>query len=207
MAPADSWNWGEWGLKEERWGPFLVGSLGLSCRYKRFLFYLSCSSRLSTKYFFFLTVHYLNSFVPIAQQAGQAAVLGRLSLSVCLWSKPRAWCTPLAWPGWAESRLIFNSSEVGLARLIESGFKKGCAMCVLPCTDPAKDCLIIRTPKCHHLKKLFFFGGGGFFLFIFFVLYSALLHLPPLRFHCADGAGIEPMTVATGALAVRRSNH
>jgi hypothetical protein len=25
---------------------------------------------------------------------------------------------------------------------------------------------------------------GGFFLF---VLYSALLHLPPLRFHCADG--------------------
>jgi hypothetical protein len=33
---------------------------------------------------FFLTVHYLNSFVPIAQQAGQAAVLGRLSLSVCL---------------------------------------------------------------------------------------------------------------------------
>ncbi len=34
----------------------------------------------------------------------------------------------------------------------------------------------------------FFFGGGGIFS-IFFVLYrySALLHLPPLRFHCADG--------------------
>jgi hypothetical protein len=32
------------------------------------------------------TVHYFNSFVPIAQQAGQAAVLGRLSLSLCLWS-------------------------------------------------------------------------------------------------------------------------
>jgi hypothetical protein len=30
-----------------------------------------------------------------------------------------------------------------------------------------------------------------------------LLHLPPLRFHCA---GIEPRTVATTALAVRRSN-
>ncbi len=26
-----------------------------------------------------------NSFVPIVQQAGQAAVFGRLSLSVCLW--------------------------------------------------------------------------------------------------------------------------
>ena len=29
-----------------------------------------------------------------------------------------------------------------------------------------------------------FWGGGGLF---FFVLYSTLLHLPPLRFHCADG--------------------
>jgi hypothetical protein len=62
-------------------GHFLVGSLGLSCRYKRYLFCLGYSSRPSTKYFF-LTVHYFNSFVPIAQQAGQAAVLGRLSLTV-----------------------------------------------------------------------------------------------------------------------------
>ncbi len=37
---------------------------------------------------FFLTVHFFNSFVTIAQQAGhgQAAVLGRLSLHKCLWS-------------------------------------------------------------------------------------------------------------------------
>ncbi len=63
--------------------PFLVGSLDLSCRHKRFFFCLGCSSRPSTKYFF-LNVHYFNSFVPLAQQAGQAAVLGRLSLSVCL---------------------------------------------------------------------------------------------------------------------------
>jgi hypothetical protein len=33
----------------------------------------------------FLTGHYLNSLAPMAQQAGQAAVLGRLSLNVCLW--------------------------------------------------------------------------------------------------------------------------
>jgi hypothetical protein len=33
--------------------------------------------------------------------------------------------------------------------------------------------------------KYFF---GGFFLFFFFVQYSAMLHLPPLRFHCADGS-------------------
>jgi hypothetical protein len=35
----------------------------------------------------FFTVNYFNSFVPIAQQARQAAVLGRLSLTVSLWSK------------------------------------------------------------------------------------------------------------------------
>jgi hypothetical protein len=33
----------------------------------------------------FLTVHYFKSIVPIAQQAGQAAVLGHPSLSMCLW--------------------------------------------------------------------------------------------------------------------------
>ncbi len=52
-------------------GPSLVGSLGLCCRYKRFLSCLGCSIRPRTKYFF-LTIHYFNSFVPIAQQAGQS---------------------------------------------------------------------------------------------------------------------------------------
>jgi hypothetical protein len=37
------------------------------------------------KIYIFLTAHYFNSFyVPIAQQAGQAAVLGRLSLNLAL---------------------------------------------------------------------------------------------------------------------------
>jgi hypothetical protein len=64
--------------------PSLVGSLGLLCRYKRFLFWFGCSCRPSTKYFF-LIVHYFNSFVLIAQQTGQANVPGRLStvLQVC----------------------------------------------------------------------------------------------------------------------------
>jgi hypothetical protein len=48
----------------------LVGLLALSCKKKRFLFCLGCSSRPSAKYFF-LTVHYLNSFVPIDKQARQ----------------------------------------------------------------------------------------------------------------------------------------
>jgi hypothetical protein len=33
---------------------------------------------------FLLPLHYFNSFVPVAQKAGKAAVLGRLSLSMCL---------------------------------------------------------------------------------------------------------------------------
>ncbi len=37
---------------------------------------------------FFLSVHYFNSCVLIAQQVGQAVVLGRLSLNMCLWADP-----------------------------------------------------------------------------------------------------------------------
>jgi hypothetical protein len=33
---------------------------------------------------FFLSVLYFNAFVPIAQQAGQSVVQGRLSLNMCL---------------------------------------------------------------------------------------------------------------------------
>ncbi len=38
-------------------GPSLGGSMGFSCRFKRFLFCLGCSSQPSTKYFF-LAVHF-----------------------------------------------------------------------------------------------------------------------------------------------------
>jgi hypothetical protein len=41
---------------------------------------------------FFLAIHFFNSFVPIAQQAEQVAVLGRLSLSMCLCTRqPENW--------------------------------------------------------------------------------------------------------------------
>ena len=65
-------------------GPSLVSSSGLSCRYKRFLSRIG-SSQPSTQYFFRHCTQYFNPFVSIAQQAGQAVVLGRLSLSMCLW--------------------------------------------------------------------------------------------------------------------------
>jgi hypothetical protein len=65
-------------------GPVFVGSLGLSCQQKRFCSALAALIGPLYKIFVFLAIHYFNSFDPIDQQAGQAAVLGRLSLSVCL---------------------------------------------------------------------------------------------------------------------------
>jgi hypothetical protein len=49
-----------------------------------FVLLFGCSSRPPVQNIFFLAVRYSHSFVPIAQQAGQADVLGRLSLSMCL---------------------------------------------------------------------------------------------------------------------------
>jgi hypothetical protein len=49
-----------------------------------FWFCFGCSSRPSKKYNF-PNLYYFNAFFPIAQQAGQATVMGRLSFSVCLW--------------------------------------------------------------------------------------------------------------------------
>ncbi len=79
VAPADCWNWGERGLKKyKRKGLSLVGSLGSPCRYKR-----PGSSVSPVQIIYFLTVHYFNLCVPIAQQYGHAVVQGRLSLNVC----------------------------------------------------------------------------------------------------------------------------
>ncbi len=48
------------------------------------------------------------------------------------------------------------------------------------------------------------------FSLLILVLYSTLLHLPPLRFHCAYGCWDRTQELCqdrTGALVVRRSNH
>jgi hypothetical protein len=63
-------------------GSFLVGAFGLSCKYKRF--FSSVAALVGPiQNSFFHTVHYFNAYVPIAQQAGQAAELGR-PLCVCV---------------------------------------------------------------------------------------------------------------------------
>jgi hypothetical protein len=62
------------------WGASLVSSLGLLCKGTRdFCSAFAALVGLVHNIFFFV-VHYFNSFIPITQQAGQAAVLGRLSL-------------------------------------------------------------------------------------------------------------------------------
>jgi len=69
-------------------------------------------------------------------------------------------------------------------------------------------CILKATRLLHPGNILNSFFSKYFLGGFFFILYSALLHLPPLKFHCADGCWdriIEPRTVATSALAVRRS--
>ncbi len=74
----------EWGLKEYKWkGSFPGWFVRHVVPVQDIFVLLDCSSRPDTTYFF-STVHYFNAFVPIAQQAGQAAVLGRLYLNMCL---------------------------------------------------------------------------------------------------------------------------
>jgi hypothetical protein len=94
--------------------PWLV-SLGSSCRCKRFLFCLGCSSRPRTKYLFphRIPTMYFISFVPIAQEAGQAEVPVRLCLNTCLWS------VPIGAPSWhspcTETTPVASASEWGVS--------------------------------------------------------------------------------------------
>jgi hypothetical protein len=60
--------------------------MGSSCRYKSFLYFLSCYSLPSTKYFFSSPVTILLHLSPLPGQARQALVLGHLSLNKCLCS-------------------------------------------------------------------------------------------------------------------------
>jgi hypothetical protein len=67
---------------------------------------------------------------------------------------------------------------------------------VLRMVHNAKDCrrnrCVTNSPmlpevNTHATGSKFLKGDSMGFFFIYFVLYSALLHLPSLRFHCADG--------------------
>jgi hypothetical protein len=66
--------------------PSLVGSMCLSCPYTGTRDFCSALATLvgRVQNIFFLAVQYFSFFVRIAQQAGQTAVLGHPSLSMCL---------------------------------------------------------------------------------------------------------------------------
>jgi hypothetical protein len=84
LAPADCWNWGKWGHKEYKWKwSFLGWFVGLVVSIQEIfvLQYLGCSSR-PVQTIIFLTEIYFSSFVPIAQQSGQASALGLLYVIV-----------------------------------------------------------------------------------------------------------------------------
>ncbi len=88
VAPADCWNWGGWGLKEYKWkSSYFDWFVGLVVPLQG-VFSALVALVGPVQNIIFLTVHYFNSFVPIDQQAGQTVLLGRLSLSICLWTKP-----------------------------------------------------------------------------------------------------------------------
>ncbi len=75
------------GIKEYKWKGFFLGCLvGLVMPVQEIFCFAWAALVNLIKIFLFSPVHYFNSFVPIAQQAGQAVVPGRLSLSMCLWS-------------------------------------------------------------------------------------------------------------------------
>ncbi len=119
------WNWDEWRLKDK--GPSLVDSLGLSCQYKRFLFCLGCCTRPRTKYFF-LTYTIWMPLSP-SPQAGQAAVLGHLSLSMSLvvqdssfLNTPRMFNTFIAFFSYV---LFSTSSTSSTFYLLSSWYGKG----------------------------------------------------------------------------------
>ncbi len=75
----------KWGLKEYKMKGILPWLVHWSCRVGTRNFCPVLTVLVSTKYFFRVIVFYFNSFVLTAQQSGKLVVLGRLSLSMCLW--------------------------------------------------------------------------------------------------------------------------
>jgi hypothetical protein len=66
--------------------------------------------------------------------------------------------------------------------------------------------VLIFGSKSHGITSVLKLKGDffGFFSF-FYVCYSTLLHLPPIRFHCVGGCWVETRNVATLALTAMQT--
>jgi hypothetical protein len=100
--PANCWNLGKWGTQRRQMKGvlFLVGSLGLSCCYKLF-----CPAFAALHFFPHRTL--FQFLWPRCPASWQEAVLGRLSLIVCLWLSWTTWCLSRSEPIQVSSCLSF----------------------------------------------------------------------------------------------------
>ncbi len=81
---------------------------------------------------------------------------------------------------------FFRTTNVAVTLACVGGRKKRHVILTDPITqeeEHVQATSAARWDKTELLLLFIFFGG----IFYFFVLYSTLLHLPPLRFRCADG--------------------
>jgi hypothetical protein len=111
VAPADCWNRDKWGLTEYKWsGPSVVGSLGSSCRNRRFLSCLGCSGQPQFK-IIFSSQHTFSLYVsPSASKLGRRRAGSPVSEYVspaetrAKASSPRKNCKLLADERWGRER-------------------------------------------------------------------------------------------------------
>ncbi len=112
------WNWGEWGLQEDKWKrSFLVGSLGLSCQYKKDF----CSALVALfgpvkKYFLVVLVQEI--FVlpwllygPVKTFFPHRTLFQPLSPSTSKLGKQTCWvaCLLCLWPHLSQMRIPFDT--------------------------------------------------------------------------------------------------
>ncbi len=170
--------------------PFLVGSLCLSCRCKLFLLCLGCSSRPSTKYlvphptlFPNLCDHRPTSWACSHAGSPVSYCVSLVAIAIL--------CISVGW-------LPMISSAVRTCQRGQEVFNKNEVFC------GSFKCFLWSTlTGLIYIFFLKFFFGKFFFSYC---IQHCFICRPSDSLVPTD-AGIEPRTVATGTMAVRRSNH
>jgi hypothetical protein len=105
-----------------------------------------------------------------------------LYFSFCI--SHRSFCVPLSLSSSSYSIMFFLSSSLFSTSYSSVIFSRSLTFLLLVLFSLffCSSFLVLSSNSLLFFKNIF----GGIFSFSF-VLYSALLHLPPLRFHCADG--------------------